>query len=127
LFSCSSDDDASNNTKNPIVGEWQIASFIEENGEIQEASVCEKKGVLTINDDGTFSSTSYDNDGKNEDGSDKCKLEEPNTGTYTIEGENITVVRNDSTTSSTTISEFTVDSNTLTLSNDDGATVYTKK
>ncbi len=123
LFSCSSDDDASNNSENPIVGEWQVVSFIDRNGDIEEASTCEKLAILTINNDGTFTSTSYDNDGKNEDGSDKCKPDEPNSGTYTIEGDLITVVVDEVTS----IDKFTIESDKLTITINENSTIYKRK
>ncbi len=125
LFSCSSDDDASSNAENPIVGEWQTVSFIGRNGDIVEASTCEKLATLTIDNDGAFTSTSHTNVGKNEDGSDNCEPDEPNSGTYIIEGDSITVVVNEVTS----IGKFTIESGKLTITRNDNSTstIYKRK
>jgi heat shock protein HslJ len=58
LISCESDED---DNLDPIIGKWQLQSFLV-NGD-EESTECDRKTTVTFNEDGTFSNTSFYNDG----------------------------------------------------------------
>lgn len=58
LSSCSKDDDGGTNA-NTIVGLWKIDSIVFD-GEIEELDNCESQNTLEFSNDGTYTSTGYD-------------------------------------------------------------------
>ncbi|MDN5213362.1 lipocalin family protein [Fulvivirgaceae bacterium BMA12] len=54
LCSCSSDDDnSSSNEEDTLIGKWKLISITDE-GQLEQASVCESKSIIEFKNDNTF-------------------------------------------------------------------------
>ena len=54
LCSCNSDDDnSSSNEENTLIGKWKLISITDE-GQLEQASVCESKSIIEFKNDNTF-------------------------------------------------------------------------
>ena len=125
LFISCSDDDSDNNP--PIVGQWGYVSFTDiETGEVEPGDVCDVQDVVTFKADMTFISRVFSDDGnKNEDGSVKCEEEQYN-GTYSIDGDKISIVNKTDSDLNDTYT-FKIDGSNLSIITSDGTSLYRRK
>ncbi len=124
IISCKKDDDASgeeNTTSNSqLVGTWKIVSIVED--EIPEdLSDCRKKSNYVFKSDNTYVNEHFVDGGL---GTAPC-LDDGFSGTYSISGNKITFIEDDSEAEGEGIVyEFKVENNVFSLIDNEGGSIY---
>lgn len=102
---------------NSIEGSWYPESFTVKNGTKREFSECEKKGTITISS-GKITMVNYGTE------NGQCVESGTTNGTYTIDGNKITVTWEGEKPNT---EEFSVSGNTLTIVGKEGTSVLKRK
>ncbi|OSY87740.1 hypothetical protein WH52_09945 [Tenacibaculum holothuriorum] len=113
IVSCSSDDE----NFDPFVGTWGL--FSRNNNEVND---CEKRTTVIINQNGSFSSTSY------EEVNGICSTDVKSTGTWTNKGNGVyTTKESSSNTEEPANLTFTNNNNTLIVNFSNSKTTFKRK
>lgn len=103
---------------NSIEGNWYPESFTRKDGTKKEYGECERKGTITISSGKITIVTHHTND------SGQCVEGNQQNGTYTIDGNKITVTIEGEKPET---DEFSVSGNTLTIVGKEGTSVLKRK